>query len=87
VEGELLAFHPHVVRNHHTIRLNWNRLFVLSVCSFPFCSPRFLDALFLLLGAKEEPTPRPALNQHLGVVWAHEAGPTIGHLTHFALAT
>jgi hypothetical protein len=45
VEGELLAFHPHVVRNHHTIRLNWNRLFVLYVCSFPLCAPHFLHAL------------------------------------------
>ena len=29
----------------HTIRLNWNCLFVLSVCSFPFCAPHFLHAL------------------------------------------
>jgi hypothetical protein len=32
------------------------------------------------------PDPVAALNQHLGVVWAHEPGPTIGHLTHIALA-
>jgi hypothetical protein len=50
-----------------------------------FPSSKGLSLLFGK-GAREEPTPCPALNQHLGVVWTHEAGPTIGHVTHIALA-
>jgi hypothetical protein len=55
-----------------------------NVCPFPLLK-RTITLLFGR-GARVEPTPSPVLNHHLGVVWAHQDGPTIGQMTHIALA-